>query len=161
MPCSGTTSTIGECATMIRRTAQQIAEAAEAVAGVTDDTAVERWVRLVVAQVAEVAAALGVSMLHHPGRRSAEEYGRRLDEAIEAGGIFGCVQIAGERIARALDEVAGGIESVNHATALRELWSIVETLEVYGWSNYFPSSRGPRAIPARVCVDHHEQGADE
>jgi hypothetical protein len=99
--------------TVIRRAAQQIARAATKVAteSTTDDEAVVHWVRLVVAQVAEVAAALGVSMLHHPhhlGRRSAEEYGRRLDEAIEAGGIFGCVQIAGERIARALDEVAGG-----------------------------------------------------
>lgn len=140
VPCSSTTGTTGGCGTMIRRTAQQIAEAAEAAAGVTDDTAVERWVRLVVAQVAEGAEALGVSMLHHPhhpGKRSVEDYARRLDEALEGGGIFGCVQIAGERIARVLDEVAGGTESGPHATVLRELWSIVETLEVYGWSNYF------------------------
>ncbi len=130
--------TLASTASDLRALARQIAESAEVAARATDDAAVECWVRLVVARVAEVAAALDVSMLHprHPGRRSAEEYARRIDEAIGAGGVFGCVRIAGERVARALDEVIGGVES-GHAV-LRELWSIVETLEVYGWSNYFP-----------------------
>ncbi len=107
--------------------AQQIAEAAEAAARAvtassTDDAALEHWVRLVFVQVAEVAAALGVSMLR-PSTRSVEEYARWLDEAVEAGGIFGRVRIAGEHIAQTTNEV----------TVLRELWAIIETLEVYGW----------------------------
>jgi len=116
--------------------AQQIAKAAEDAAGAAaessiDDAVVERWARSVVAQVAEVAEALEILMLR-PSMRSVEEYARQLDEAIETGGIFGRVQIAGERIARATNGINGRV------TALRELWSIIETLEVYGWMGSLP-----------------------
>jgi hypothetical protein len=129
----------------IRRAAQQLAEAAEAAARAADDTAVERWVRRVVVQVAEVAAALDVSiLLTTQASAPVEEYARRIDQAINAGGIFGSVQISGERMARVLDEVAGGTASETHAAradVLRALWAIVETLEVYGWSHYFVTGR--------------------
>lgn len=114
-----------------RRIAGDAKIATQATAGSFVDHAVtERWVQIVVAQVSKIAAALGVSMLR-PGTRTEEEYTRWLDEAVESGGIFRRIQLAGDRIAQTTSKI----------TALRELWSILETLEVYGWGIARPIPR--------------------